>query len=84
MIGSVAVQVGSPVKLLMMKTAGEASETCWLAGATLAPKQTSETVIDPVVSGTKSLTTVNVVCVDVFTIVQAPVARDAEQLPVDE
>jgi len=66
----VAVQSGSGVKPVTVKTAGEASLADALAGVTTPVSQVRETVTEAALSGTKSLRTENVSTLRVLVIVQ--------------
>jgi len=83
----VAVQLGSPLKPVTVKTAGEASLARALAGVTTPLSQTRETVTVVVsVPGLseKSLRTVKVALLSVLMIVHWPTAmRAALQVPVE-
>jgi hypothetical protein len=67
-----------------VKTAGVDSDALAEAGVALPVAQARETVTLAALFGTKSLFTVNVAELSVFTIVQEPVARAAEQVPDEE
>jgi hypothetical protein len=79
---SVAVQVGLPVYPLTVKTAGVASEALREAGLAEPEAQERETVTEAVLSSEKSLLTVKVPVV-VLVMVQEPVRRAAEQVPLE-
>ena len=79
-----AVQLGSGVKPVTVKTAGEASLARALAGVTAPVSQESVTVTEAALLGTKSLSTENVSLLSVFVIVHWPVASSAAlQVPVE-
>jgi hypothetical protein len=80
---SVAVQFGSPVKPVTVKTAGVASEALADAGLALPLAQDSVTVTLAALLGTKSLFTWKVSDVIVFVMVQAPALRVALQVPLE-
>ena len=79
---SVAVQVVPGPKPEMVKTAGVASEALAVAGLSVPEVQERETVTLAPLLGTKSLLTVKV-AVEVLVMVQEPVVRLAEQVPVE-
>ncbi len=79
-----AVQLGSGVKPVTVKTAGEASLAEVLAGVTTPLSQARETVTEAALLGTKSLMTVTVAERSVLVIVHWPTAtRAALQVPLE-
>jgi hypothetical protein len=81
---SVAVQFGSPVYPLTVNDAGEVSVALADAGDAVPLVHVTLTVTEAPLLGTKSFATLNVVWLSVLTIVQVPVVRLAEQVPVEE
>ena len=81
---SVAVQLGSGVKPVTVKTAGEASLAEALAGVTTPLSQTRETVTLAALLSEKSLRTEKVLLLSVLVIVHWPTAMSAAlQVPLE-
>ena len=72
-----AVQLGSGVKPVTVKTAGEASLARALAGVTAPVSQERVTVTEAALLGTKSLKTEKVAPLSVLVMVQVPTATSA-------
>ena len=81
---SVPAQLGLPVYPLTVNVAGVASDALAAAGDTVPEAQDSETVTLAPLFGTKSFFTWNDALVSVLVMVQDPVERAAEQVPVEE
>jgi len=80
---SVAVQDGFPTKPVTVNTPGDDSDTEAVAGVSVPLAHASDTVTLAALLSLKSLLTVKLAVFSVLTIVQDPVIRGAEQVPLD-